>query len=70
MNMDDEWWDIYRYQECGPDPFIAPAVSDRDEEIKPYKGERIPKWKDVVVKVSIILAMVLVITLSELVRSL
>lgn len=64
-----EWWEIYRYQECGPDPFIAPAVSDSDKEINTYQGDNIPKWKEVLVIVLIILGMALIIILSELVRS-
>ncbi len=50
-----EWWDIYRFQDCGPDPFIAPVVSDNDIDIKPYERKSsspTSKWKDVLVKVA------------------
>lgn len=68
-----DFWDIYRFQDCGPDPFVAPVVSDSDEDIntyKAYKGDKIPKWKEALVISLIILGEVLVIVLSEVIRRL
>lgn len=65
-----EWWDIYRYQDRGPDPFIAPIVSDDESQMYTYKGENLPKWKEVLLKVSIILGIAVAIILSALIRRL
>ncbi len=68
-----DWWDIYRFQDCGPDPFVAPVVFDNDSDTntyKAYEGDKTPKWKEVLVIILIILGEGLIIVLSEVIRRL
>lgn len=66
MNM-DEWWEIYRSQDVSDGP--VPIVSDSDNyEIKPYEGESIPRWKEVLIIVGIILGEILIISFSVFLR--